>query len=322
MNRSLLSYLKDLKVIATMGTCKNAGKTTVLNYLIDCYRQRFPLGITSIGLDGEEKDAVTKLPKPRVMVYPGMLVATTIECLDKSDITFRIKKDPQMYTPMGKVFIIEVLTPGILEIAGPVMMTEQKQVAEEMLSFGAKKVILDGAAGRMAFANLADGSILSVGAALSNQMDEVVKQAEYQVELLTLPAVKDILAKELMQITDTLATPYIDIDEYHRLYRGVLDEQDVVTLMKDYQMEKKKLPTLVVKDSMALFVKRNTYRKFLSLGGQIRVLKPVTLTALTINPMTPYGEWFDPNEFMKAMKEKLDLPVYNIKNEKVNYDDE
>jgi len=319
MNKSILSYLKDLKIIATMGTCKNAGKTTVLNYLIDCYRQRFPLGITSIGLDGEEKDAVTKLPKPRVMVYPGMLVATTIECLDKSDITFRIKKDPKMYTSMGKVLIIEVLTPGILEIAGPVMMTEQKQVAEEMLSFGAKKVILDGAAGRMAFANLADGSILSVGAALSNQMEEVVKQAEYQVELLTLPAMKD---KDLIQMADTLTTPYKDVDDANRLYRGVLDEQDVVILMKDYQMEKKKLPTLIVKDSMALFVKRNTYRKFLSLGGQIRVLKPVTLTALTINPMTPYGEWFDPSEFMKAMKEKLDLPVYNIKNEKVNYDDE
>jgi hypothetical protein len=33
--------------------------------------------------------------------------------------------------------------------------------------------------------------------------------------------------------------------------------------------------------------------------------------------MSPYGEWFDKETFLARMKERLDVPVYNILDEKV-----
>ena len=73
---SLAESLKEYKSIGVAGMCKNAGKTTALNYLIKEYRNDTILGITSIGYDGEKQDEVTMMEKPRIRVYAGMFAAT------------------------------------------------------------------------------------------------------------------------------------------------------------------------------------------------------------------------------------------------------
>jgi len=51
----LIDQVKDLKVVAIIGNVKNAGKTTVLNFLLTNLSQS-ETAITSIGLDGEAID--------------------------------------------------------------------------------------------------------------------------------------------------------------------------------------------------------------------------------------------------------------------------
>ena len=68
--------------IAVIGLVKNAGKTTVVNALMDNVPLRF--GLTSLGLDGERTDHLTGFDKPRIVPPRGTLIATTVGSLDRS----------------------------------------------------------------------------------------------------------------------------------------------------------------------------------------------------------------------------------------------
>ena len=75
MTVSLAELVENSSCMAIAGIEKNAGKTTVLNYLLQNSRKKVE-AITSIGYDGEEIDQVTATDKPRIYVSRGTLVAT------------------------------------------------------------------------------------------------------------------------------------------------------------------------------------------------------------------------------------------------------
>ena len=73
----LYELIKPYSSIATIGMCKNAGKTTVLNSLIEeCFAHGETPALTSIGRDGERSDVVTSTKKPEIFVYDGTIIAT------------------------------------------------------------------------------------------------------------------------------------------------------------------------------------------------------------------------------------------------------
>ena len=66
-----------MATVAVMGMAKNTGKTVALNHLLaQAAADDVAVGLTSIGRDGEETDAVFSIPKPPVLVWPGTVVAT------------------------------------------------------------------------------------------------------------------------------------------------------------------------------------------------------------------------------------------------------
>ena len=72
---SLLDLIAGARTITVVpGLAKNAGKTTVINHLL----ARLPgrVGLASLGLDGETRDQLTGLRKPRILPPRGALVAT------------------------------------------------------------------------------------------------------------------------------------------------------------------------------------------------------------------------------------------------------
>lgn len=63
--------------LSIVGLEKNTGKTEALNYIL----RRLPstgakLAVTSIGIDGEQRDQVTRTPKPEITLFPGMIFST------------------------------------------------------------------------------------------------------------------------------------------------------------------------------------------------------------------------------------------------------
>ena len=81
MSSQLLEILNGVKTMSIVGMCKNAGKTTMLNWMLHHDRLRGTLGLTSIGRDGESTDVVTGTEKPGIFVREGTLIATARDML-------------------------------------------------------------------------------------------------------------------------------------------------------------------------------------------------------------------------------------------------
>jgi len=308
--KSLIEVINDNRIIATMGICKNAGKTTVLNHIVHELVDHQVLGITSIGYDGEETDIITKLPKPKVLVYPGMIVATTRSCLLKTAVKYELLFDPQMNTSIGQVFIVKVKSSGFIEISGPSIRSSLQKISMKMIELGCDKVILDGAAGRISFGTIADACILSIGAALSTSLDKVIKSSKHEIDILSLKGFEGINEVPIVEDSPYKKLSHHNLDYY--VFRGSLVDQDLIELMKDKQENQGDIK-VIVNDPTALFVSTKLLHKFRVKQGNIYVRNSVQLKAVTINPMSPYGEWFESEEFLSEMKKVTDLPVYDVK---------
>ena len=93
MHDELIRRLNETKTMSIVGMCKNAGKTTMLNWLLTGGHLRGTLGLTSIGRDGESTDIVTGTEKPGIFVREGTLIATAQDMLRLGDITKEILID-------------------------------------------------------------------------------------------------------------------------------------------------------------------------------------------------------------------------------------
>lgn len=300
---TLTECLKDARIIGTLGTCKNAGKTTVLNYLLDTYHEQCPVGITSIGYDGEATDAVTLLPKPRIKVYPGMLVATAASCLETAEAKFEYLVETPIHTVVGRIHIVRITHSGIMEVAGPSMVSQLDHLCKEMLELGCEKVIADGAAGRISFGVIADSVVLSVGAAMSNTIGKTVETAAHLAGLLSLEPIEGITKLKRPE------NAVYDVTTFKgnscRIYRGAVGDQDMESCPEE--------TNIVIRNAAAAFISPMVYKKFLHHGGKLLVQEPIPIRALTINPMTPYGPWYNQEQFMEQMTGATFLPVYNVK---------
>ena len=56
MSSNLIQQLQSVRSMSIVGMCKNAGKTTMLNWLLAHSGRGRVLGLTSIGRDGESTD--------------------------------------------------------------------------------------------------------------------------------------------------------------------------------------------------------------------------------------------------------------------------
>ena len=308
----LTEILADYGTIAVVGMCKNAGKTTVVNHIIDGCRDNYVLGITSIGYDGEEVDEITKLNKPRIEVHPNMIVATCQSALKTATAQYRKVRDTGIRTALGEVSIIRIKTRGYVEVSGPSMVSQIEALCFEMKKLDCDKIIVDGSAGRTSFASRLECAILSVGAALSNDMHNVIKLAKYQVDMFDLDRCENSYA-----VSFSGNRPYAvlkDEDKVQIIFRGAMVNDDLMDIMRKYKGYTK---TAVVNDASSVFLSPRVYRKFQSRDGKITVQNKTNLVVLTINPMSPYGKWFDKDKFLNEMLDTVDLPVFNVLDEKV-----
>jgi len=313
----MMSKITDIldahKTIAVIGMCKNAGKTTVVNYIIDAYKDDCRIGITSIGYDGEERDEITLLDKPRIDVVPNMMVATCESCLKNATAGYKKILDTGIRTALGEVIIIRIKTEGYVEVAGPSMVSQIDAICYEMKKLGCEKILVDGSAGRLSFASLMDCAILAVGAALSKDMHKVIRLAKHQAELLNLEQ-----CKNSYMVKFSKSKPYAVLkeeDEVQIVFRGAMVNDDLIDVMDKYRGKHK---IAVANDAASVFISPRTLKRFENKAGEICVLNKTNLAMVTINPMSPYGKWFDKDKFLDEMHKNIDLPIFNVFDEKDN----
>jgi len=174
------------KILGIAGTAKNTGKTTTLQAVVRFLREmRTGVYLTSIGYDGEEVDTVTGLPKPKVVVEEGDMVATALPLLKASPARFTRLEYTGVDCALGPVYSGVATSPGRVVLAGPL---STRDVATVLKSAPTERVVLlDGAFSRLAPMVLADALILATGAARSPDARRIAAEMEALSSVFGLP---------------------------------------------------------------------------------------------------------------------------------------
>jgi hypothetical protein len=334
---NFLSNISKNSVISIIGLAKNVSKTTTLNYIIKNL-QDYKLGLTSIGRDGEKYDVITELPKPRIFIKEGTIVATARQSFEASEVEMDVLQTTEFNTPLGEVLILKALNDGLVELAGPSTNKNLQKLCIELKSLGCDLILIDGAFDRKSYATpiISDATILSTGASVSEDMREVINLTAHTIDLLNLEneedeEILDIAKKifkrakvgivdnqnnvkllEALTPLDSAKEIYKKLDENSKyiIINGAVTDKLLEDLMK--LTDKNIRFTILAEDATKLFLSKKVSKKFQKKGGNVKVLHSIKIIAVTINPTSPLGYQFEKDNFLNLMKKKIKIPVYDL----------
>jgi hypothetical protein len=195
--------LPNWKKLAIVGICKNAGKTTVLNAIMQHYNS-FIWGVMSTGRDGEAEDVLFKTPKPRVHIHRHSIFCADALCMDAHGAAISILKKTAWQSGGKALWIARAERDIETEIGGPQSVTAQIACASELLNLGADKVIIDGSLDRksIALSDSLDALILAVGASFGD-MDAIQAELLRLLSLSAIPCFNDASASVRKRLLDS-----------------------------------------------------------------------------------------------------------------------
>ena len=328
-----IKVLLQHKSVSIVGMAKNTGKTTCLNYVLKRLKEEnINVAVTSIGVDGEERDVLYQTPKPRIEISENTIFVTSENDFANIQFPADILSISERTTPFGKLVTARAKGNGIAVLSGPSDSIWLQETIADMEKYGVQHTLVDGALSRMSLASPAvtDAMILCTGAACSAQLQELINKTKFRCRLIDLEQVENSLQEQLMPIDNSVWhwTDFPDMrqkicnslftfeKENQKLPEKITDIYVSGALtnnfLKSISSKKYKNIKLIVRDFTKLFIEPITYNKFLKQGGSIRVLQKAKLLAVCTNPVSPEGARFHPVMLREQMQEALQVPVYDV----------
>ncbi len=338
---SIAQLVGSARRVAFVGLAKNTGKTqTLTSVLGELERAGVRVGVTSIGRDGERKDAIDpRIEKPPVRLARDSLVASTEALLRASGVAYERLARTRVRTPLGVVVVARLAQAGAVEVAGPSTGEELREVCDAMIELGASKALIDGSIDRRAASApaVAGGLVLATGAVLGESVAEVVAATVDAVEVIGLPEM-DPVGEEPVTIARQTALG----GEPQRLAAMLEEHARASTFAVDGALSERLLQGLVVARRAQLkrdgrdarderdrrverelrIVARDPTRVFLSEHGpswyerqgiRIEVRETIDLRAITVNPVAPRSHRLDSAELREAIVQAIpDVPVIDV----------
>ena len=308
MSSNLIQQLQSVRSMSIVGMCKNAGKTTMLNWLLAHSGRGRVLGLTSIGRDGESTDVVTGTEKPSIFVPAGTLIATAKDMLWLGDVTKEILVSTGIPTPLGEVIIMRARSDGYVQLAGPSITTQLKSVSQTFFDLGAEQSIIDGALGRKSLGarQVAEGIVLCTGASYHMRMEKVIADTVSIYRIMNLPKAQTVPAAPEGTLEQCLK------EQGEALVTGALTDSMVLPLLRSGVLRNCRL---VVKDPSKVLLTADTLDKLASRQVALETEEAARTLCITVNPVSAYGWKFDKDDFLHRMREAVDVPVINVKEE-------
>jgi hypothetical protein len=334
--------------LALVGLAKNTGKTVTMNALLgELAKAREAVGVTSVGRDGEQHDVIDfRIDKPLVRLRAGDLVATTDGLLSASGVPHEVLERTGLRTPLGEVLLARLKGAGAIEIAGPSAAADTRAVADAMLSRGAGRVVIDGAIDRRAASSpdVSDGLVMSTGAVLGEEIEEVVSRTADAVALVRLagldpegaeerrvgelfaeaPGASFVLDAELerheLPPRFALTAEQPEIEGFLRegsssrwlVIGGAVPEAFLEKLIPSVRRAGKPL-TVLAQDPTKFFLPRHGPEFYARAGIELLVLHPIDLRALTVNPLAPQSHEVDSARLRTLLGERIDgVPIFDV----------
>lgn len=329
----ITDFIEDkYKSISIIGTAKNAGKTVTLNRIIEeAYYKDINIAITSTGRDGETRDVLTNTEKPSIFVKEGTIITTAIDILKHND-NLEIIEITDYRSPLGNIIIAKLKEDGYVQIAGPVTNNEMKEIINKLLELGVSFVLIDGSINRKSSASpsVSDACILCTGAEVSRDMNKVIEEAYHLKNLFDLESINinnevdskvslidfdnNIINLDLKTSINSgnIIAKHITENTKYILFNGSLVKKTALDILKNTRYRNFKF---VVKDATRIFINSKDWMSIARDNVEIKVLDKINLIAITLNPHSTQGYYFNSKEFLsKARSFIKDIPVIDVLN--------
>ena len=328
-----IQTIKQFHSVSIVGMAKNTGKTTCLNYVIRRLRDEGKaIALTSIGVDGEERDVLYDTPKPRITLDEGMVFVTSEQDFEQCEFPTEVLAVSERATALGRLITARAKGTGKVVLSGPSDSAWLQSTITAMSSYGVELTLVDGALSRMSLASPAvtDAMILCTGAACSPQLPELIRRTKFRCNLIDLEQADESLQRNLHPINSGVWTLNETLNEWTKIGNSVFTLENLSNNSTEHlrtiyvcgavtdhfftllNARKNHHIQLVVNDFTTLFVTPLTYDRFVSNGGQIKVLQKAKLLAVCTNPTSPEGASLNPIALREQMQEALGVAVYDV----------
>ncbi len=318
-------------MISIVGNAKNAGKTTVINHLIDGYFNRV-IALTSIGLDGEEIDQVTFQEKPRIFAKRNFIIATAINTLEMFEAEYEIIEETDIFTSIGRVVIAKITKEGNVLVAGPSIISEMEKLISILEKYSPERIFIDGAFFRHSTARISQATVLVIGANLSADMDKVVNNARLAIKKFQLPLFdrfkgldkvenicfideeNNIIQMDFTSLLGNINKIFLSAKKnYKYLYFPKALTNDFVREMVVRRHEIHF--DIIVNSPVNIQLDEKNLDNIFKIKSNVFVLESVNLIAICYNPTSTRGYTFDELDFRKKLSEITTLELFNVKKE-------
>lgn len=319
--------------LSIVGLEKNTGKTVCLNYILHRMNEMgVHVGVTSIGVDGEQVDSVFATAKPEVTLYEGTHFITSEQHYLKRQAVSVLEAVDSRRTALGPLVTARVLVRGKALLSGAATTGILRTQIEQLDSMGVDLTIVDGALSRLSLASptVTEAMILATGAAVSANVKQLVARTRFLFNLINLEEVEPLLRERLNfiesgifaidsnnEIHDLGITSVFLIDHNtsnllrygRRLFAAGAISDRLLKLLTAKGSD----ITLIARDFTKIFVTPETYHEFVRKGNRMMVLQRSKLIAITLNPTSPQGFLLDSTSTCHTLSDALDTPVYDVK---------
>ena len=332
-----MPFIEELikyKSCSIVGLEKNTGKTECFNYVL----QRLPLenkrvAVSSIGIDGETTDQVTKTAKPEIFLREGVYFGTSEKHYLMKRLSAELLEITNENTSLGNIIIGRALTPGKILLSGPSSTNGLRRWMDEMKKYDIDLTIIDGALSRMSLASptVSESMILATGAAYSANINTLVQKTAFVVQMINL----DLTSEDNREVFNDIKNGVWAIDEDDVIHDLKVASSLSININTDGLKKCKTLfvsgaltdnfinhirqnklfneTEIVVRDFTKIFLTPMTYNSFVNGKRKITVLQKSKLIAVCVNPTSPNGIVLDSEKLCNALSEAIKLPVYDLR---------
>ncbi len=339
-----MPFIKEIlkyNSLSIVGLEKNTGKTECLNYILNRLPHDKTVAVTSIGIDGERVDLVTKTPKPEIFIRDGVYFSTSQVHYKEKRILAEIVNITNESGALGRIITARALSSGKVLLSGPSSIFSLNRWMQEMNEFNVDLKIVDGALSRLSLASpvVCESMVLATGAALSVSMDILISKTKFITKLIDIEQLDGDICSQLLdiesgvwgidesdgavvdlKIPSSLLLNKIDKDftkncKYiyvsgaltERFLRMISDSANVKGLV------------LIIRDFTKIFVDELSFNSFIRRGGEFKVLGKSKLIAVCVNPFSPNGYVLNSNVLCEKLSQAIQMPVYDIVKNKYDF---
>lgn len=324
----------NYRSVAVVGTEKNTGKTECLNYIIHRLHHHNPaMAITSVGVDGETCDQVTRTQKPEITIYAPMMFVTSETHFRQRRFTAEIVDVSGHSTSLGRLVTARALEQGKVLLSGPSDTATLTTTLDDLKARGITLTLVDGALSRKSLGSPAvtEAMILTTGAAWSASLPVLVRKTKFLCDLIALPETTPTLKALLTNrstvccvddqgtVTDLGTGTVFGLEKtetellqagFTLFVPGALTDKLLNHLKVQKEVGRIRL---IVRDFTRVFATQETVQQFLQRGGTLEVMLRTRLLAVCVNPTAPDGTILNSEQLREVLSEKIGLPVWDVR---------